>query len=63
MAAITGLSSASSVSGILWTWPRSSFLRSSGVRSVRFCISPMSPPLQNALPAPVTITAAIASFF
>src|SRR5215472_17471169 len=56
MAAMTGLSSASSASGILCTWPSSSVLRSIGVRSPRFCISPMSPPLQNALPAPVTIT-------
>src|SRR5690242_16745052 len=61
MAAITGLSSASSASGILCTWVSSSALRSRGVRSPRFRISPMSPPLQKALPAPVTITTETAS--
>src|SRR5690348_1405333 len=62
IAAITGLSSASIASGTLCTCSSSSRLRSSGVRSPRFLISPMSPPLQKALPAPVMITTETASF-
>ena len=60
-AAITGLSRSSSASGMRSMRWNSSLLRCSGVWSRRSPISTMSPPLQKALPVPVTITTFTAS--